>query len=246
MLRNLFMVAVGLLFGVAPASATETFYGLDQKLGNGIARTWVTMADNNRPESIGIILSETALQGLPDQETEAVLEFPAQAEVAGFKHAVVNWNPHGHVPPGVYDVPHFDFHFYCINDAARRAIMPTDHNYERHLANNPAAEYLPSAYMKAPGGVPQMGAHWVDKEAPEFNGGTFTRTFIYGSYNGKVTFLEPMITMAYLQTHPDVMVPIPAPAKYATPGYYPLAYTIAYDGAKRAYAIGLAQFMPQP
>jgi hypothetical protein len=24
----------------------------------------------------------------------------------------LNWNPHGHIPPGVYDLPHFDFHFY--------------------------------------------------------------------------------------------------------------------------------------
>ena len=91
-----------------------------------------------------------------------------------------------------------------------------------------------------------MGAHWVDKEASEFNGGTFTRTFIYGSYNGTVTFLEPMITMAYLQTRANDMVPIPAPAKYATPGYYPLAYKVAYDGAKHAYAIGLVQFTHQP
>ena len=28
------------------------------------------------------------------------------------KWALLNWNPHGHIPPGIYDRPHFDVHFY--------------------------------------------------------------------------------------------------------------------------------------
>ena len=29
-----------------------------------------------------------------------------------FKWALLNWNPHGHIPPGAYDKPHFDVQFY--------------------------------------------------------------------------------------------------------------------------------------
>ncbi len=49
------------------------------------------------------------------------------------------------------------------------------------------------------GGVPQMGAHWVDVTSPELNGSTFAQTFIYGSYDGQVNFYEPMITLDFLK-----------------------------------------------
>jgi hypothetical protein len=29
-----------------------------------------------------------------------------------------------------------------------------------------------------------MGVHWIDPKSPEFNGGKFTQTFIFGSYDG--------------------------------------------------------------
>ena len=35
----------------------------------------------------------------------------ARADIP-FKWVLLNWTPHGHIPPGVYDTPHFDVHFY--------------------------------------------------------------------------------------------------------------------------------------
>jgi hypothetical protein len=102
----------------------------------------------------------------------------------------------GHPPPGIYSVPHFDFHFYKMPLAERLAIPP----YPQAMAafnNNPLPGYLPTAYVKAPAGEAKMGAHWMDVTSPEFNGQPFTHTFVYGSYDGKVNFLEPMATLAF-------------------------------------------------
>ena len=40
-----------------------------------------------------------------------------------FKHQVTNYNPEGHGPPGVYSVPHFDFHFYMVGNDLRNSCV---------------------------------------------------------------------------------------------------------------------------
>ena len=72
-------------------------------------------------------LSEAALSGLPAEppatgEWEYQLSLPPEAAGSGYDHVTVDWNPHGHIPEGVYNVPHFDFHFYVIDSTARNAI----------------------------------------------------------------------------------------------------------------------------
>jgi hypothetical protein len=45
---------------------------------------------------------------------EYVLPLPdavARRADVPFKWVLLDWNPGGHVPPGVYDVAHFDVHF---------------------------------------------------------------------------------------------------------------------------------------
>ena len=40
-----------------------------------------------------------------------------------FQFVQFDWNPKGHEPEGVYTLPHFDFHFYTVSDAAVMAII---------------------------------------------------------------------------------------------------------------------------
>ncbi len=87
--------------------------------------------------------------------------------------------------------------------------------------NVPAAEYFPAKYVNTGHNIPQMGAHWIDVTTPELNGGTFTQTFLYGSYNSEVTFYEPMITKAFLDANPSFVRDFPLPAKFKKSGYYP-------------------------
>ena len=75
---------------------------------------------------MGITLSEKALEKLPDNIEQYVLDIPDQAGSDFYTHALVDWNPEGHEPPGIYDLPHFDVHFYIIPNEDRLAIGPND------------------------------------------------------------------------------------------------------------------------
>jgi hypothetical protein len=86
-----------------------------------------------------------------------------------------------------------------------------------------------------------MGLHWTDTAAAEFHGQPFTRTFIAGSWYGQFTFLEPMVTRAYLLAHPNDVIAVPR-ASLATPGgYYSAAYRVSWDSASAEWHIALTK-----
>jgi hypothetical protein len=211
----------------------NTFYSSTQPVGNGIARAWVSQAKDGVPASVGITLSDKVLEKLPDDPATFLFALPDNKGTGFYKVAELNWNPHGHFPPNVYDIPHFDFHFYIIPNSERLSIVADDPKF----AIAPAAQFVPPLYLQTPGGEPQMGAHWVDLLSPEFNGGVFTKTFIWGSYDGKFIFWEPMITLDYLLTKPDVTVMVRQPSAFQQDGYYPYQYRITYSSTPKEFNI---------
>lgn len=214
------------------SSKYNTFYGPQVQMGNGHARSWINITHDGKPLAIGVEMTDGALDHLPQNPLNFaaatwVLPLHQKAQsVTPFDHITINWNIRGHEPEHVYDVPHFDFHFYKISVDAQMSIPPYD-VVSAGFDNEPPAGYMPPLYLHTPGGVPQMGAHWVDLLAPELNGGTFTSTFIYGSYNGHVTFEEPMITLTTLQSGNSIHLDFRQPDHFDPAGTnYPTRYNI--------------------
>lgn len=216
------------------------FKGQQVAFHGGKAHAFIQLAKDARPEKIGISINDQAWNNLPiggdqghNHANSVTLPLPVQSvTVNPFNHIGLDWNPAGHEPENVYTKPHFDFHFYLISEPERLAIPP----YETNAAgfdNLPAAPFLPATYFASPGGVPQMGKHWLDATAPELNGSVFTETFIYGSYNGKLTFLEPMVTKAFIEQSNLFERAIPQPQKFKVAGFYPTKLKIARVGTSR-------------
>ncbi|MGG5890767.1 DUF5602 domain-containing protein [Falsiroseomonas sp. HC035] len=129
---------------VAPARIVE---GPRQALGRGQAFTWVGLDAAGMPISLGIGLTQAALAGLPDEMVGFNLALPAQARALGYDHVGLDWAPRGHEPPGVYDRPHFDIHFYRVSAAALERIVPEDPDYEAKLAREPSADLVPPGFV---------------------------------------------------------------------------------------------------
>jgi hypothetical protein len=222
----------------------NTFYGPQVSMGDGKARSFVTISHAGVPSELGIEMTDDALKGLPGGEEEVTYVLPLHKkaqEVTPFDHISMGWNPHGHPPPHVYDVPHFDFHFYRVSLEEQLAVV------EGPLMEKlPASSYLPDNYFPLPGGVPEMGKHWLDATSPELNPNNpqpFTKTLIYGTYNGEVTFLEPMVTLAVLQSGQTLTSPIPQPQLFSPANtYYPESYSVSMDKQTKKHYIILADF----
>jgi hypothetical protein len=231
-----FLVALGI---VSTAQASQLIYGESNPLGDGMVRSWVKLDDNKNPLDIGLSFSQEALDNLPlEGESEYELSLPQEASATAFTHIGLNWQSHGH-PGGVYALPHFDFHFYTISPEERQGITATSEDLPK-INKLPSAEFMPADYKPAYGtAAPGMGLHWIDSNSDEFNGETFAKTFIYGSYNENVTFWEPMITKAYFETNPNFTEALKLPDAYAESGYYPTEYSIKYDPDSKEYMVSL-------
>jgi hypothetical protein len=219
---------------------TSTYYGPSTSLWGGTVRTWVEMM-NGHPTAMGLEISEETLQNLPHMPGEYFLKLPGQLHATGIKAITIGWNPEGHEPDGVYTLPHFDFHFYMINQSQ---IMKIAGGLDAGAYDLMERGVLPATYVfgPAPFAVPHMGVHWSDITSPEFSGAGFSKTFIYGSNQDKVTFFEPMITLAYMQSLLDdtpVWSNIPQLNIVEDPGYYPTAYSLEYDADRGVYIIAL-------
>ncbi len=211
----------------------RTHYGPAVPVGNGTARAFVTTDDAGAPVTLGLALSETALEGLPDKEAAFELDLPARVSVPPFDHATLDWNPHGHEPDAVYGLPHFDYHFYTISHEERAQIPGGPDTTEV------PAEYVPENYVSTVEAYPNMGVDWIDADAPELHGETFDKTLLYGFFEGQMVFIEPMITKAFLESKPDVTLPINQPAAFQRSGRYPLQYSIRHDAKRKEYRVAL-------
>lgn len=236
-------------FATFGAADTTTHEGKAVSIGRGEARTIVRSDTAGKVTAIGVVMTAAALEGLPTAAADGravfphVLAMPTTGPKTVVDHVVVDWEAAGHPPPGVYDVPHFDFHFYLVSREEVMKVSFASPDDSASPAQQPAAELMPAGYVLPPGtAVPQMGVHAINPGAPEFQQQAFTATFIYGYYNRQQTFIEPMASLAFLKSKPSFSAAIARPAAYSKPGAYPSAYRIAFDPKREVYEILLEEF----
>ena len=256
--------------------STGRSLGANSSVGNGTVTSYAEFDKSGAPKAIGIIFQAGALDGLPaaysdghhcfdrdkdgnvDLEKEClgthewVIPLPSDAARRSdipFKWVGLNWNPHGHIPPGVYDLPHFDVHFYIepIEKIFAIAPGPCGPEFVRCDQFKIATRPLPSNYMHADfknvdAVAPAMGNHLIDPTSPEFNKTKFTRTWIYGVYDGRVTFYEEMVTRDYLLSRPSACFPLKSPAAVNLKGYYPTQSCIRYQSQTNEHTVSMEGF----
>jgi len=249
--------------------------GWQVPLGNGAVTSYAEFEGQATPKAIGVMFSAAALDGLPtgsdnhhcidrnkdgavagamkcEQTFEHVIPLPdavARRADIPIKWVLLNWNPVGHIPPGVYDVPHFDVHFELGPIAEIFAIEsgPCGPEFVRcdqfQIAKKPLPpNYVPADFRDVDAVVPAMGNHLVDLTGPEFGKQPFTRSWIYGVYDGRVIFYEEMVTRAHLLSKPNACTPIKSPKAVAAAGFYPTVSCIRNNAASGEYTVSLEGF----
>ena len=237
--RAAFAALMAVLTAVACSDSTGTgnrveLQGPAVTIGNGTART-VVVKQGNTVTSIGVRLTAGVLAGLPPATpgTAWDLALPSGVSVPPWDHVSIDWNPQGHPPPGIYTVPHFDIHFYMITPSEQAAIQGGPDT------TTVAPSFIPKDYASQVMAVPMMGVHWADTLAAEYHGQPFDHTLIYGFYRGKMVFIEPMVTQAFLQGGADFTGTVKRPAAYQKPGLYPRSYSIRHDAAANTITVSL-------
>lgn len=242
-------------------------YGESAELGDGTITAYSQVDEAGVPVAVGLAMPSATLDGLPHdpptdgkwchdkdgdgtedpmkecsggyEEALALGEdFTTEAD-SPFEYVLTNWNPMGHMPPGVYDEPHFDVHFYTTPDEERLAIRPGPCNVLVHCDDYPKGKDLPDARYLHPdfedmdAVEPAMGNHLIDPTSPEHHGKDFTHTFIYGVWDDEVSFYEPMVTRDWYSGLVDGRIEegcheIKQPEAWKESGWYPTEYCMRY------------------
>lgn len=250
--------------------------GAIAEIGDGWVETYSEIDDQGIPSAIGITLSKEALNNLPhdmgdghrcadfdnngsiDKQTEClpwherILPLPSDIsrnKDIPFKWVLMNWNPHGHMPEGVWNTPHFDVHFYMEPIENIFALMPGPCGPEKmrcdqyELAIKPVpANFIHKDYIDVGAAAPAMGNHLVDTSAPEFHGAPFTRSWIYGAFDGRIIFYEEMLSLSYLTSRPNECYPIKTTPEVAVSGYYPSQVCTRFNPSDMSVSVSMEEF----
>lgn len=233
---------VGFSSYISGSKRPQLLKGPEVQVHGGKAHSWIQLNKQGNPEKMGVALTDAALNSVPaGTGTEGhghaagnhwVMKLPAKAGLTPFNHVSMHWNPNGHEPENIYTLPHFDFHFYTTTPEEVLEIGTYEADSVR-FKNMPSAEYYPANYINpgAATAVPQMGGHFIDVTYGEFQGKKFSEAFLFGSFDGKVTFYEPMITLEFLKNNSNYVRDIPQPAKVQKSGWYPTKMRVVkHDG----------------
>ena len=257
-------------------AAPSRILGRSIELGKGTVSSYARLDRDGAPRAIGVAFSASALEGLPtgsdghhcfdrnrdgviDRATECLHSYehviPLPDAVARrtdipFTWVLLNWNPAGHIPPGIYDMPHFDVHFYMerIEKVFALQAGPCGPELIRCDQFEAARKPVPSNYMHpdfkdVEAVVPAMGNHLIDLTGPEFRGQPFTRSWIFGAYDGVVTFYEEMVTRAFLLSRPNTCFPIKSPPAVGRSGFYPTVSCLRHDAKTNEYLVSMEDFV---
>ncbi|HEX9710278.1 MAG TPA: hypothetical protein VGB42_09985 [Candidatus Thermoplasmatota archaeon] len=255
----------------------EHAWGHRAALGDGGVSSYAELDETGAPSVIGLAFDAAALASLPTERTdghhcydhdgdgaleadsecfathERVIPLPdlvARRDDIPFRWALLNWNPGGHIPPGVYDRPHFDVHFYIAPIEDILAIESGPCGPERvrcdqfELGMKPLpVNYMPPDYILPDAVAPGMGNHLIDVTGPEFSGTPFTRAWIFGAYDGRITFYEEMVTLDHLRSAPDRCFDIKAPPAVGLSGFYPTRSCLRHSPADDTYTVSMEGFV---
>ena len=261
---------------VPAQAAVERIEGGYADVGTGRISTYAEM-EARGPKAIGVSFSSSFMNAPPashsdqrrcaDRNKDGVVDRPGECNMwhewavplpteatrrpeVPFKWALINWSPMGHIPPGVYDLPHFDVHFYLEPMESVFAIEPGPCGPEfvrcdqfKLAKKSVPGNYIHADYKDVDAVAPAMGNHLIDLTSPEFKGQRFTRSWIFGVYDGRITFYEEMLSRDYILSKPDRCHPIKAAPAVERAGYYPTVSCVRYDSARDTYNVSMEEFV---
>ncbi|MDJ1639133.1 hypothetical protein [Streptomyces pakalii] len=220
-------------------------------LGDGTVETLYAADSAKRPVALAVRVDAAAMKTLPSTPThdgqtcfdtggdgidleadcasghERALWFP-KLNGLPFQWLMFNWQKNGHGPTHVFDKPHFDMHFFIQDFSARNQIRTGPCNLVINCDDDATAKKpVPAPYAPVgwglPGAAGRMGNHIIDPEAAPANGGAFTQAFAYGTWNGHISFWEPVVNRDWVvsQKPASACQPIPQTPQVELTGYYP-------------------------
>ena len=227
--------------GIAPAGA---ILGESVEKVGGTVETWAVLDSGGKVSEFSWTLPITTITGIPPTTKTDVVFFvkvPDPVVQQTFvKSLDYSFLPAGHVPAGVYDTPHWEWHVSTMTQTERDTIDCKDNTM-------PGVDNIPANWIVFPECIVKIGYHGFDLAAPEYNRQRFTKGNYISYWKGIFGGIEPQITRELLLTRTDQdFNPPPTMKKLGVAGLYPGKFSSKYNAEKEIYVFTLSQWTPAP
>jgi len=235
-------VLITLVLTVAAAGCEQSYDQLE-----GMA-TYALTDESGDVTTVGVQITTASLDAL-QEHAMAVAAFPEDAVTQTYvNHAQVMFEPHGHDPTGVGEVPHIDVHYHGISIEEREAIDCSEEPV-------PDEESLPYGYVVEGSGqtpwfgtcVPGMGVHAANKDAPGQNPDNkhqLTAVLEYGYHDGELSFIMPMLHHAVIKEREAVELEVTRPDVLGRVTRWPTRFFATHDEEVGVIRFELTDFSP--
>lgn len=218
--------------GIAPAGAV---LGELRNMFGGDCQTWAMLDGEGKVSELAFTLPMATVNGIPSTTKVDVIFYIELPDVVKeqtlFKSLDYTYLPAGHVPAGVYDTPHWEWHLSKFTKDERASVDCSD-------PTMPAADAIPQNWIVFPECLAGTGHHGYDLAAPEYNRERFTKGNYISYYHGFLGGLEPQATRDLLSARADIELnDAPKMQKVGTKGLYPSKAKMRYDAASATYVI---------
>jgi hypothetical protein len=216
-----------------------TFFGPAQPAGNGVARAFVTLADDGTPTALGARFTPGAMTGIsvsppPLNAAEFTLPLPPEAAaVLPFQDISYGYTT-GHQPP-VLGEEHVFITFSLETTQGRTLITPDAPNADV----NPEPRFIPEDHQKGFIIVPGVGLPWFDPTQPVFTGEEFVTNIDQAFFQGRLVSIIPETPVSFLSTRGQATAEIKQSASVQRPGYYPTRFRVGFDATTGEHIMAL-------
>lgn len=198
--------------------------------------SWVTLDGAGQIATFSFSIPIATVKKAGSAQFFGFLPIPQQMhDQTPFKSFSLMYLPMGHVPAGVYDVPHWEWHLHTITEAEVDGI---------NCANNavPPKEQLPANSVCLPTCLEKLGMHGFNLNVPEFNGERFDHGVYAAYYDAKFIAVEPKILSSTLLTQPTFTMNSWDPTPLGPAGKYPKSWNVSYNADEDAVVLTVPEW----
>ena len=243
---NLGLIFIGVAFmlfvcctqyeiGEGPKAELEEILGKATILGNGHVKAFVKVDESQNLTSIGVRISETALDEIQVTKQHSfsyLIDLPEVEGFAPFDHIALDWIFNEQNSQDIKPT-HLGVQFYTIMLAERLLITEDEENPHADAALIPK-NYSPSRETKE-----GAGTYWTDMNIVKNEEIDYNHSVLYGSHSGELTFVAPTVSIDFLRSKKAIHSSVSSAVELGKTEFSYEEYVVYFDEQTREYIVSI-------
>ncbi len=220
----------------SPRPELEEIQGESFVIGNGQARSFVKVDKNQNLVSLGVGISETALDKLQVTEQHSfsfLIDMPEIGGSSPVDHIALDWMYNEQYSEQAKPT-HLGVQFYTIMLAERLSIVANEEERPEVYS-----EFIPKNFVPFTETKEGSGTYWMEESILKTDETDYNHSVIFRSHNGELTFVEPAISIDFLRSKKSIHSSVSSSVEFGKTEFSYEKYVVYFDEQTREYVVSI-------